>query len=538
MEKYNFTIKRRFYPGREDLIPTTLPNGYVHKNKGANPMTQECLNCYFNNAGFCDYWKAPIRDNYWCKKWSSQLTPFNDLPEPPPCLTGYTLPILLTQDFNDIGVYTPWDGLILQRDVINNFVYTGFNQSICVFNTSDLEFKRFLNFADYKVDWGDGTPIDYLNNNATEVCHNYVATNSTGYTVTLSQTNPWGTTHIKKIINLPYYENPIIPNVFGTISFAPPNIGDPIGCEYIDQNYIFSGDSNPDVYDHFSMRYVNTPYPVTGYTDTTKIHTFAQYGPNYLPPTGVQINLPDEAVGTITDITPSYTSYTINYVNYIDYSGGTTYFEAMSFGLNQENLDYVCCTDEEIEEMPCPCDPSPTGVWTGNWSTPLPATGYVFGDVVMAQDNRCYWKNDVGYGSIDPAAFNGVEEWYPCAGTPGSGPGPGSPSALITSTTSNNGNYSPYSSSVGYSTQDIVSYDNNLYGYGGRVEYGNLSETVQSSPYIDLRYMDGNAQVPYINDKGEPYGLCLSTPPNFDPQDWENKSGDHYNRYVTIWNAL
>ena len=50
--------------------------------------------------------------------------------------------------------------------------------------------------------------------------------------------------------------------------------------------------------------------------------------------------------------------------------------------------------------------------------------------------------------------------------------------------------------------------------------------------------MDGNAQVPYINDKGEPYGLCLSTPPNFDPQDWENKSGDHYNRYVTIWNAL
>lgn len=38
-------------------------------------------------------------------------------------LTGLTIPIVFTDTFNDLGYYTPFDGYILQKDVVNNFTY-------------------------------------------------------------------------------------------------------------------------------------------------------------------------------------------------------------------------------------------------------------------------------------------------------------------------------------------------------------------------------------------------------------------------------
>tara|TARA_R110001583_G_scaffold79358_2_gene214352 strand:- start:6035 stop:7663 length:1629 start_codon:yes stop_codon:yes gene_type:complete len=539
MEQYNFKIRRRFYPGGEEIIPPTLPGGYVHKNQGASPLAQECTNCYFNNAGFCEYWKAPIKANFWCKKWNSSLTPFNELPAPPPCLTGYTLPILLTQDFNDIGVYTPWDGLIVQRDVINNFVYTGYNQTICVFNTSELELKRFLNFADYRVDWGDGSPPDYLNSSQTNVCHNYLTPNPTGNTVTLSQTNPWGTTRMKKIIKTPYYENPIIPNVFGAVTFAPPNLGDPIGCDFILQNYIFSGDSNPDVYDHLSLRYVDTPFPVTGYSESSQLQLFAQYGANYLPTIGNQITLPDDSVGTVTEVNDDYTAYTINYVNYIDYGGGSTYFEAMSFGINPNNVDYECCTevDSPPGEPPCDCSTNPQidcyichmGIDCFTIQFYLD-TGWGPGSLSGNYADMMTWLGPPDANGVytTPQESNLYCTLEECQTSCGSG-------SLRTTTNTENYNYSLYSPRVRYSTVDVVSHQSGIYNYKGKTKYGDLSETTKNSNYIDLRYYSGEIQLNYINDQGEAYGLCLATPPGFNPQDWEIKTGEQYNGYITEW---
>ena len=546
MEKYNFKIRRKFYPGGKEIIPPTLPNGYVHQNQGGAPLTQNCTNCYFNNAGFCNYWKAPIKEDFWCKKWSSTLTPFNELPPPPPCLTGYTLPILLTQDFNDIGVYTPWDGLIMQRDVINNFVYTGYNQTICVFNTSEIELKRFLTFSDYKLDWGDGSPPDYLNSSQTNVCHNYLTTNITGNTVTLSQTNPWGTTRMKKVIKTPYYENPIIPNVFGSITFAPPNMGDPIGCDYIQQDYIFSGVSNPDVYDHLSLRYVDTPFPVTGYSESSQLQLFAQYGVNYLPPIGSQISLPDNSIGTVTEVNDQYTAYTINYINYIDYGGGSTYFESMSFGLNADNVDYECCTDVPSNNSPSGCnsDENPQLEY------------YICHQGVDCRTIQDYLDSGEGNYPANSGNLTNLQTYMVPVGT--------EPETYVTSnqsspsfcteaecqaycgglylrlgeTNNKNYNYSMYSARVGYSTTDVVSYQNALYRYDGKSTYGTLNKTYENSNNIDLRYYSGEIQLNYINDLNEPYGLCLATPPGFNPQDWKIKTGTEYNGYVTVWKEL
>ena len=90
-------------------------------------------------------------------------------------MTGLTIPILFTQNIVDIGYYSVFDGAILQKDVITNFVFsavTGANSSlIYLYNTSDKEYKKFLKGSTFKVDWGDGTPIQTV----TDIAPNYTS---------------------------------------------------------------------------------------------------------------------------------------------------------------------------------------------------------------------------------------------------------------------------------------------------------------------------------------------------------------------------
>ena len=351
METHSLTIKRRLYPGQVEAIPLQLPESYLSDEYHISFQGQNCNNCFFNQNGQCTYWKAPVRDDYRCNTWRS-LTSTAPLPDPTPCLTGITIPILLTQDFNDIGVYTPFDGLAVQRDVLINFVYTGNGNNITVFNTADVEFRKFLRVAPYDIDWGDGTTSQLTPPLQITATHTYV-TPSTGYTITLSQINPWGTTFIEKTIPIPYFNTPVIPNPFGNFSLLAPNIGDPIGCDSITQDWIFWGDSNPDVWDTLSSNWVSTPFPVTGHSYTSQLNVLKQYGPNPYPATGTVVNVGLSGTGVITTLSSWYTAYTLNDINYIDYSGGTTAYSAMSMGLDHNNIDYHCCREEEEEVCNC-----------------------------------------------------------------------------------------------------------------------------------------------------------------------------------------
>jgi hypothetical protein len=314
MEEYKFTIKRKFYPGETESIPPNLPTSYVNETSFGVPQGKNCSNCYFFNNGFCEYWKSNIRKDYWCANWSDPQSLVEDLPPPPPCITGITIPIVITEDFNDIGVYTPFDGLMLQRDVINNFIYQGNGLTVTVSNTSDVDFKRFLTFSNYTVLWGDGT-TGTLTLQQPSLSHTY---NSSGtYKITLQQINPWGTTRVSKFIKLPYNSSVEITNPYGTVEIQPPNFGDPIGCDKV-------------------------PFPVTGYTTTSNLNLFVEYGSNGLPAPGVIVNLTSELSGEIIEVTPMYTAYTINDIIYTDFSGGTTLFNALSTGLNPDNLEWQC----------------------------------------------------------------------------------------------------------------------------------------------------------------------------------------------------
>ena len=249
-------------------------------------------------------------------------------------LTGLTVPILLTQNTIDLGYYSVFDGAISQINVVNNFIFsstTGNPFTWYVYNTADVEFNAYLQLSTYYLDWGDGTPLQPINTYApNSIVHTY-NTNPSGYTITLSQNNPWGNTKVSKNIQTPYVEVPDF-NPQGTAYFTP-NVGS-WSATPISYNYIFTGDSVNLVEDQVSSAYVSVPFTVSGYTDS-RINDLAFYGtPKFKLLVPVQKNNVD--YGIITEINLVYTAYTIQNVDYVDYSDGTTIFFLQSSGLTAD----------------------------------------------------------------------------------------------------------------------------------------------------------------------------------------------------------
>jgi hypothetical protein len=259
-------------------------------------------------------------------------------------LTGLTIPILLTENVNDIGYYSIFDGMVLQQDTMLNFVFSGSNYSCSFYNTSDIEFKKYLEFSTYKVDWGDGSSPESVTSSIET--HTYPS-NSTAYTITMSGMSPWGTNIIKKTINLPL-TGVTIDNPRGTATFTP--AGGNWSATSFSYNYIFSGDANcnstvDDIRlfntgNFFPFTGTSIPFLITGYTQSS-LRDLKQYGSiPYKPLESVTANT--GAIGMYSGVSDNglYTRYTINDIDYYDYSDGTTLFVAYSSGLTS---DMVVC---------------------------------------------------------------------------------------------------------------------------------------------------------------------------------------------------
>lgn len=259
-------------------------------------------------------------------------------------LTGLTVNILLRQTSNDSGYYTPFDGAILQKDVVTNFIFSAnTNQPYIyyVYNTSD-EFKKFLEFSSYSIDWGDGSQIEEFNiftpNN---LSHNYPATEKK-YTIKLTQTNPWGINIVEKTITTPYNIDTIL-NPKGTAYFKP--LGGSWSGTPISYDYIFSGDQYNLILEQVSVNYVTVPYLVSGIT-TSSVYELELYGPTPYQ-VGVPVIKNGEIYGAITDMNNTFTAYTINEVMYYDYIDGTTIFFVNSSGFTDENITQTPITKDE-----------------------------------------------------------------------------------------------------------------------------------------------------------------------------------------------
>ena len=258
-------------------------------------------------------------------------------------LTCLTLPLLFTENTIDFGYYTPFDGAILQKDVITNFLTsasTANPYTVIFYNTSETELLKFLELCTYVLDWGDGSPFVTLSSN-TPLTHTYPAA-STTYNIELTCYSPWGISKVTKPIELPI-TNVTIPNSGGTAYFTA------TGCNWtgtpISYDYIFTGDSNTLIDDYDSSTFTQVPFLVTGYTQST-LNDLSQYGPKFNLFGGkFKLNLPvtgtSGSVGIVygPDPTNTYTAYTVNNILYWDINDGTTIYFVSSYGIDKD--DYV-----------------------------------------------------------------------------------------------------------------------------------------------------------------------------------------------------
>ena len=265
-------------------------------------------------------------------------------------LTGLSVNIMLTESAVDLGYYTPTDGLIIQADVLNNFIVTANTlnpYTFTFYNTSDLEFIKFLQLSKYSLDWGDGSPIQPVLG-ITPLTHTYPTAPNT-YTITLTASSPWGISKVEKTVTTPYI-NVVITNPQGNITFYPAGgswAGTPISYDYI-----FTGDSNTDINDYYSYNYTSVPFVVSGFTEST-LNDLAQYGPKInlaggKYKLGVQVTGTTGEIGTYWGVDPTglYSAYTINGVNYFDYEDFTIYVTE-SYGLVPGDLVLSALTKNE-----------------------------------------------------------------------------------------------------------------------------------------------------------------------------------------------
>lgn len=257
-------------------------------------------------------------------------------------LTGLTIPVFFTQSINDIGVYNVFDGDILQKDILSNFLYSADTinpYNVYVYNTSGDLTISFLRFSNFFVDWGDGSPVQEITNQP--LLHSYLTTPDT-YTISFSGVNSWGTTTIQKQILVPV-TGATVNNLEGTVTLTP-QTGNWSGIPTT-YDFIFTGDSQNFAQSQISSSYTSIPFPVSGFT-TSKLFSLKRYGPTSYT-VGYQFIKNNEVYGQVDDITPDFTQYTINGITYYDFIDGTTLYIANSSGFTSENITLSGLTKDE-----------------------------------------------------------------------------------------------------------------------------------------------------------------------------------------------
>ena len=313
--------------------------------------TGDSYNDEFDVEICCDIYTSAVTKNYTGQTYvySSMTEILSGGTNGSSLLTGLTIPIFISETCIDIGYYSTFDGAVLQKDVMNNFLFSSTTLNpyeYYFYNTSDTQSLGYLKFSDYKVDWGDGITQTINNFSPNHYGHTYVQGGN--YTISMSGMSPWGYNVIKKDITVPY-SAATITNPKGTAYFIPAGgnwSGTPIMYDYI-----FSGDSNCDleIYDSSS-----NPIIVSGYT-TSNVNGLQVYGNKAnlydgkfkkgVPVTGTSGN-----IGTYwgPDASNTYTAYTINDIDYYDYVDGTTIFVVESSGITSDTIVCLGLTKNEV----------------------------------------------------------------------------------------------------------------------------------------------------------------------------------------------
>jgi hypothetical protein len=258
-------------------------------------------------------------------------------------LTGLTIPIFLTQSYNDIGIYSEFDGLIQQQNVITNFLYSGYNPfnlyQVRLLNTSEKIRKKFLNQTTYKVDWGDGSPFENIPNDNLDHTYNV----SGNYTITLSGSNRFGSTIVQKPISIPL-SGATVDNPNGLVTYLP--MGGSWPTQTVNLETIFQGDSDNSISAQTSDNFTTVPFTISGFTKS-KLSELRRYGSQKYT-VGYQFFKNNNLFGQIDSITNDYTAYTIDNITYFDFPNGKTFFVINSSGITDTMIVSSAITKNEL----------------------------------------------------------------------------------------------------------------------------------------------------------------------------------------------
>jgi hypothetical protein len=268
-------------------------------------------------------------------------------------LSDLSVPIFLSQNAVDIGYYSVFDGAVTQKDTMMNFIFTGESASpfdIYFFNTSDVEFKKYLEFSNYYVDWGDGTPVQTITSFSPNY-YQHTYSSPGNYTISMSGLSPWGYNAIVKDVTVPYIDV-IATNPNGTAFFTPQ--GGSWSNTPLQYDFIFSGDA---ICENTlpCCQFTTIPFIITGYTKSS-LNDLIQWGRKGDPTRigdgkfkpNVLVTGASGSIGIVYTPNPSlpYTAYTVNDIDYYDYNDGTTIFIVSSSGCT--DLECTGITKNEV----------------------------------------------------------------------------------------------------------------------------------------------------------------------------------------------
>lgn len=164
-------------------------------------VTNTNINQPLNSQGVNAFWGESV-------EICSCLDPLDDI--------LYKLPLTLTQDFNDIGHYSIWDGRIDQQQVFSNFTFTanttGNGMKIQVYNTTNFGSYKEFQQSPYRIDWGECDCSIPVNANGYPCCEDlqypsltseYEYVNPSQYSIKITHEGPWGPTSVSQIITVP-----------------------------------------------------------------------------------------------------------------------------------------------------------------------------------------------------------------------------------------------------------------------------------------------------------------------------------------------
>ncbi len=256
-------------------------------------------------------------------------------------LTNLTIPVLLKQEYQDVGYYSVFDGNIAQINVSENFIfiknpYDSDLNSIIVYNTSKNSNVNYLSTSLFQISWGDGSAIEFIDSVNPYFDHTY-SDNGT-YEIKLIHITSFGQIIVTKDITVPYGVTSV-DNPYGTVTFQ--NFENSWSTIPTEMNFYTSADTTTDS----EVQVVALPYLITGYTKS-KIGDIKTYGG--FPPLGTSVPIDGGGTGVMTENTTTYTAYTINDLEYVDYSNGTSIFRYYSSGLTETFVEHEPIVKNEV----------------------------------------------------------------------------------------------------------------------------------------------------------------------------------------------